>query len=254
MKAVGDPNYRKALAFAILIKDRNATSVFKDWSYRDVARCAGIAPTTAKRYISFLRDKKLVKVVRQGGHEYLVFKKLRKPKIRNKYNIKYHTPRRSDVSLAKIDRTDVNTIAKSLMALDIENTLKRKEYVKRVIKTNTDPAPRTPKREKDKAKRLCRDCGWAKYREFGYSYRGIAKRLHCSPNTIKKVLALGQRLTLFEIDVQEPILLCRVGKERVLEALKYFRYNYPTAFATSTSIYYRPASVLRLPDLCRDSR
>lgn len=243
---VGSPLHCKAIAFAILVKDKNRTSTFKDWSYRDIARCAGVSPNTAKRYIEILRSLHLVRREYHNGHHYLVFKKIRRPKIRNKKNTLYHTPRTADIALSKLDRSGVNTIAKGLRALDIENTQRRKDYIKRLIKLKTNPSPFDPGNAIKRARAICRKRGWEVFTDKGYSYKGLARRFHCSPNTVKEIIALGEGLELFWAERKELVLVKYVGKGRAKDALPYFKDEFPNAFATKNNIYYQPALVFHL--------
>lgn len=247
--AVVDIQRRKALAFAIFLKNKNRTSVFKDWTLRGIAKDAGVAPGTAKKRIDMLRSMHLVREWRHDGHTYILFKKLRRPKIRNKGNDRYHTPVHLDIRLTDGAMGSIKEIEKYLMALDIQEHTRKVEYAKRLIKLAKDPAKFTRSKEIRRAKAVFRKRGVSKipdFKEYGYPYRRISKRLHCGPGTVKYIIALGESLGMFVAHRSDLVLVKYVGGYSAKFALPFFKDEYPNAFATSNNIYIRPATTFSL--------
>lgn len=234
---------RKAVAMAIYLKNRNRTSVFKDWSYRSIASETGLSPNTVKRYLQILHRLHLVRDWEASGHRYLEFKKLRKKKIRNRNNDRFHTPKFSDISLKDIDLTDVKAIEKELAALVLKDYAHRTSRMRQLIKLGTDPKPATRDKVWKRAAAICREQGYKEFVEWGLSYSKITKRLHCSPNTAKKVITIGESLGLFEVVKRDLVLVQYAGYGKAKQMLKNVRYAIPNAFATKSNIYYRPALI-----------
>ena len=247
--AVVDIQRRKALAFAIYLKNKNTTSVFKDWTIRSIARDAGVATGTAKKRLDLLRQMHLVRIENHAGHSYLFFKKLRRSKIRNKNNSRYHTPVNLDIVIDIKESWSVRDIEKYLMALDIQEHTRKVEYTKRLIKLAKDPAKFTRNREVKRAKAIFRKRGITDipdFKEYGYSYRRIAKRLHCGTNTTSFIIALGESMGLFQAHKSELVLVKYIGNREAKFALPYFKDEFQAAFATTNSIYYRPVTTFSL--------
>ena len=243
--AVVDIQRRKALALAIYLKNKNTTSVFKDWTIRSIARDAGIAPGTAKKRLDLLRKMHLVRIENHAGHSYLFFKKLRRSKIKNKNNGRYHTPVNLDIAIDIKDGWGVRDIEKYLMALDIQEHTRKVEYEKRLIQLAKDPSKFAKTREHKRAKEIFRKrciSDIPDFVEYGYSYRRIAKRLHCGTNTVSFIVAMGESLELFQAHKSELVLVRYIGNGRAKEALQYDNEGHKNAFATLNNIYYRPAT------------
>ena len=243
--AVVDSQRRKALAFAIFLKNKNVTSVFKDWTIRSIARDAGVATGTAKKRLDTLRKMHLIRIENTGGHSYLTFKKLRRQKIKNKKNDKYHTPDNLDVKISVCADWSLKVIEKYLMALDIHEHTRKVEYTKRLIKLAKDPAKFAKTREHKRAKAIFRKRGIADipdFKDYGYSYRRIAKRLHCGSNTVSFIVSMGESLELFQVHRNEMVLIKHIGNNEAKFALPYFKDEHHNAFATPNNIYYRPAN------------
>lgn len=242
----GNALCRKALAFAILVKDHNTTSTFKDWSYRDIAKAGGVSPNTAKRYVTILRKLHLAASFQKDGHSYLVFKKLRRSKIKNHKNHLYHTPKSADIALSELDRSSVGTIEKGLAALCVKNTQVQKDHIKRLIKVAYNPSKHDGIKSVRRARAVCRKRGWSAFTDNGISYRGLARTFKCSFNTVKKIIAVGESLGMFWVEKRPLVLVKYIGGKAAKFALPYFKDEYPTAFATANNIYIQPSLVFHL--------
>ena len=69
--AVVNPISRRALAIVIALKDHNPTSVYKDWSLRDLGNAAGVSPNTIRKYIPVMKAMKIARTYESDGHRYL---------------------------------------------------------------------------------------------------------------------------------------------------------------------------------------
>ena len=94
---IGDRKRRRAVAFAILMKNRKPASVVKDWSYKGLARVSGLAPGTCRTYVHILMEMGLVSMSIHKGHQYLYFDKLKAQKRKNRGKTGYHTPKHKDI-------------------------------------------------------------------------------------------------------------------------------------------------------------
>lgn len=245
--AVGTPELRKALAFAIYVKRFKANSVVKDWSYRELARLTKLSPTTCKKRIDTLKGMGLVRMETKHGHSYLRFLRLRHGSIvvkRNGIETK-RRPRYADIRLGEY--TSIKEIEQDLMALVIVEDTKRKNYARQLISLANNPRPKTSIKRVKKAQRLCRKRGYGKkFIDGGLSYRRIAKWLHCSPNTVKNIICFGESTEMFVVERRELVLVKYVGNGMARFALPYIDSEHPL-FATRNNVYYKPSLLFTLP-------
>lgn len=242
----GSHEMRAAVALAIWVKQHTPCGVFKDWSYRKVAAEVGISPTTLTKRIATLRRLHLARFERHNGHSYLVFKTIRRRKIKNKKNDRYHTPHHLDIDISNLYGLGVKEIEKALMATLITEVTRRKEWLKQRIKFGTNPNPGTSTRKVNAARRFCRVHGFTRFVDNGFSYRGIGKRLHCSPNTVKKIIEVGESLGMYICQRLDLVYVKYIGRNQAKFALPFYKTEYPNAFATLNNIYYRPSLIFTL--------
>lgn len=215
---IGDITRRRAIAFAIYMKNARPASVVKDWSIRKLARITHLAQGTCKEYVKCLREMKLVYDYSKGGHSYLVFKPLKESKKKNRWGSGYHTPKHKDVMLGNYDRTSIQAIERHLKALVICETQRRKNYAEQSIGTKQNPKNL---RDYKKADKVCRARGWnSSYVDNGISYKSISAKLGCSPNTVSETIQYGEKANLFKVTRYDPeIVFFGVGQAR--EAAEY---------------------------------
>ena len=237
---VGNPEHRKAVAFAIYLKDHKQTSVVKNWSYRELSRISGIAPGTCKKRIAALRELGLVKEETKNGVRYLVFRKLRAPKMATKRKLGlWYTPKRQDVSLKKVGRFSVKAIEMGLIALYVVETQTKKNFIRQTIRSK-DKGRKVA--EIKRAKKICRGRGWKEYSEFGLSYRGMAGKLNVGTAKMLDAVRYGESKKMFTKQKSDLVQLF-VGKGRGKEALEFVGGFH---FATSSNLYRQPANVYLL--------
>lgn len=233
-RVIGDAELRKALAFTIFIKDHKPASVLKGWSYSMLAQISGCSRPTCKKRLIALRKLGLVSERVHNGVRYLYFHTLRAGKIQSKLG-PWFSPQRMDVHIGKIDRSSVKTIEYGLCSLLVVEIQLRKNYAQQVIsrKENSKKV-----REIKRAKRICRDRGWAEYNEEGLSYNGLAGKLGCSRSKAIKIVKAGENQKMFSKQKAQRIMLF-IGQRKAEKALPYFNgYHY----AMKNHLYYQPAN------------
>ncbi len=235
-KLIGSADGRKALAFAIYMKNTKATSIVKNWSYRELARLSNLSVATCQRRIATLRKLHFVDSFSKNGISYLQFKKLKKHKVRNKKNTLFHTPRNCDVKIDKFSLLGVKEIEKALMAQEIVEITIRKQYVERLIQMKTEPKRGESPRKIRRAMAICRKRGYDKFEDGGLSYKTISKRLHCSAKSVSSIIKFGEGHEMFEAHKCKPILIKKIiGGAKF--ALEYLDFGKISVFATNNGIY-----------------
>ena len=235
-EVIGVPTKRRALSFAIMMKNLKPTSVVKDWSYRLLARESGLAPGTCKKYIGLLQEMELVSIRSYHGHKYLTFKKLKEAKKKNKRNRRYHTARRRDISLGKYDTTSIKIIEKHLAALYIWEIQSHKDYCRQSISTKQNP--KNP-HEYKRALKICRTRGWDNIDRFddnGISFKYLCKSLHASPNTVSAIISYGESINLFTVK-RSSRMPAFYGPGNARQAAKYM--DEPHSWSTDDTVFYQ---------------
>lgn len=233
-KAVGDSDLRKALAFAIWVKDHKPASVIKGWTYQGLSQLTGLAQNTCRKRIAALRTMHLVREEVIGGVRYLFFESLRAGKIKNKLG-KCFSPARRDISISKLDRTSVKTIEMGIAALLIVEIQIRKDFAKQIICDKQNG--RNVRRIKH-ARKVCRDRGWEEYSEGGISYDRLANKLHSGRDYVRKAISYGERTRMF-FKRKNDVLCKFVGKNLAKQAL-FVETSYH--YATNNNLYFQPAN------------
>lgn len=214
---IGDRTKRRAIAFAIYMKDAKPASVIKDGTDEELARITNLDPRTCKKYIDLLHKMRLLSKKSKNGHDYLVFKPLREGKKKNRWKAGYHTPKHQDVLQGNYDNSSIRTIEIHLQALFICEVQRRKDYVQQNISTKQDPRSL---REYKKALKICRVRGWNSFFDDGISYEYIRRALHCSPNTVSEIIRYGETAGLFTVTRYDPEVVY-FGVDQAREAVDY---------------------------------
>ena len=232
---------RKAIAFAILMKNRKPSSVVKDWSYKGLARISGLAPGTCNTYVHILKEMGLVSMSIHKGHKYLYFGKLKAQKKKNRGKVGYHTPKHKDIDLGNYDATSVKTIEMTLKALAIVEIQRQKDYAQQCISAKQNPRNL---QEYKKAEKICRARGWdSSFVDNGISYNHIRRQLNCSPNTVSATIQYGEKNGLFTVTRCEPELVYHCPGH-AKEAVQYLDISY--SWCTDDNVYYQPANKFSL--------
>ena len=249
-KIVGNPDYRKAVAFAIFVKYHRPSSVIKDWSYRKLALLTDISPNTCKKRVATLESIGLVTREEHGGHTYLRFARLRTAPvlITKKDKTKVWRPKHADIYIGGFSGESIKDIEMGLSALVIVEDASRKEYVRQLTVLASSPSKFTPQRKWKKAKEICRKRGYdEKFQDYGLSYRRICGWLKCGTSRVKNAIVFGESTGMFVAN-KSPLVLLRFVQDARF-AINYIRddYSFPI-FATTNNIYYRPANTFTLGD------
>lgn len=163
--AQGNAKIIKALALAIYIKKNYVSSSILNYTIHKLHEITGLSYSSLKSRTKTLKELGLIRFDGVNS-EHLVINSLTTKK-------KYHR-----IDLSKIVCNSVKNIEKSLNVLFIVEIQKRKDFVKHSIKSAFDPTTESLEEIK-KARRLCRCYGYDKeYKEYGLSYKTIAKRLN----------------------------------------------------------------------------
>lgn len=198
-ECIGDRERRRALAFAIFLKDRFHASVIKDWSYRTLSRITGLAPGTCQARVRTLRDMRLTSEWVRNGHPYLRVLSLRSEKSVTQKGRVWNTRKYTEVDFAKIDRTSVKSIEEGLMALLIVETQSKKNYIRQQTVLASGFHPNATQKEIQRAKRKQRMlCGGKSFSDNGFSIKAICRRLKCTAKTAKHIICKGEDCRMFE--------------------------------------------------------
>ena len=234
---IGDTEKRRAIAFAILMKNLKPASVVKDYTGKKLSRISGVSSNTCKQYVRILLEMGLVRITSYKGHNYLYFGKLKAQKRKNRGKTGYHTPKHKDIDLGNYDATSVKTIEMTLKALTIVEIQRQKDYVQQCISAKQNPRNL---QEYKKAEKICRARGWdSSFVDNGISYNHIRRQLNCSPNTVSATIQYGEKNGLFTVTRCEPELVYHCpGYAK--EAVQYLDISY--SWCTDDNVYYQPAN------------
>lgn len=247
-KVVGNPDYRKAVAFAIFVKAHRPTSVIKDWSYRKLSLLTGLSPNTCKKRIAALESLGLVTREDRGGHAYLRFARLRTRAvlITKKDKTKVWRPKHADIYIGGFSGESIKDIEMGLSALVIVEDASRKEYVRQLTVMASSPSKFSRQRKIKKAKEICSKRGYGeKFQDYGLSYKRICGWLKCGTSKVKDAIVFGESTGMFVAN-KPPLVFLRFVQGAKF-AIDYIRddYSFPV-FATTNNIYYRPANTFTL--------
>lgn len=248
-KIVGNPDYRKAVAFAIFVKTRRPSSVIKDWSYRKLSQLTSLSPNTCKKRVAILESIGLVTREERGGHTYLRFARLRTaPVLITKKNkaTKVWRPKRADIYIGGFSGESIKDIEMGLSALVIVEDASRKDYVRQLTVLASSPSKFTKSRKIKKAMEICRKRGnGVNFQDYGLSYRRICGWLKCGTAKVKNTIAFGESTGMFMAN-KAPLVFLRFAQDAKF-AIEYIRddYSFPV-FATTNNVYYRPANTFTL--------
>lgn len=183
--AINDRESLKALSFAILAKNIHQKSVFKDWSYESIAAAFGCSQNTARKRIGKLKEMGLVELKNEKGHPYLVFNRLRSAKILTRYR-GFRYPKNKDVVIERIDASSLKNIETGLKAqLIVEIEVQKDWYKHRPIRKRHGSVVRSTRFVNPN------------FKDYGISRGTLAARLHCSQNSLSKIIEYGEKNNLF---------------------------------------------------------
>lgn len=235
MKGVADAETRKALAFAIFIKQNNETSVVKGWSYKELAAISELSINTCRKRVAKLREMNLVAEFHRGATNYLKFRCLRHPAVKTQQG---NTRRFDflDADISRLDFSSVKTIELGLRAMVIYEIQKQKDWYGQVAFRG-----RMPKGVARLIRKKLRGRGLQTISDNGLSYTTIAKRTGASRNTVTTIIEHGERLLLFRKAKQERRQVY-AGYGLGARAAESVACSY----STLSNLYIQPANKFRL--------
>lgn len=235
-RCVGIPEERKALAFALFIKNARPASVIKGWNYRVLANISGLTEGTCKRRVRTLLDMDLVSIKEKGGTPYIYFKPLRTRALINRLTGKHLPVGKFDIRLPRLNDLSVKQIERDLMSMLIVEVQRRKDFVGQRVDSMVNP---TDIRQYRKGKRYCDRRGYKGFYDAGFSYKGIAGRLHCGLNTVADIIKNGERRGLFSVLRSRPVRQycgCQNGQFAAEVSVGIYDYYH------NQYLYYQPAN------------
>ena len=215
----GEPRLQKALAFAIYLKFKLGRSSFMEsYSINKIHNLTRISATTIKKYLPILIENGWVSFCGKQNQHLVVS------------NLSSHTKGRN----IKIDRfcfdsfSDVYNSIRSFLAILIQA---RKDFIKRTIQIATNPkVGENCKAARKTMKRLVREgiIRDVEYKEYGLSYKRIAKELGNCARTAFRVMQYAIKKKL-------------VGKHNNVEQIYapkvFYRSIIGYTFATKNNLY-----------------
>lgn len=162
MNIASDKGLVKAVALAVFIKTRYASSCIRNFSYRKLRDMSGLHDVTLKKRIAKLEEYGFIKRVGRHGEHLIIG------------SMSSHNNRRN-IDISCIDFSTIKDIEKSILSLVVVEMQKRKNFVKHILNCVREPKDTA---EYKWAKRQCRDYGYeGEYKEYGISYKRIAKEM-----------------------------------------------------------------------------
>ncbi len=178
---MGDKTLQKAVALLLLLKNRlGKTSVINNASQNQIARVAGVSPSTISRYLPLWQE--LGFVVWQGKRsDMLVVKRLSSKTDHRNYDVQ------------RLDYSSFKSLYHSFRDFLFLIVQSRKDYIKRMIRIATNPnwnenfkaARKTCKRYA----KMYRGDETETYHEFGLSYKCIAQKLGFCAKTAQNIVS-----------------------------------------------------------------
>ncbi len=177
---MGNKTDQKAVVLLMLLKSRlGITSSLSNASINKIAACAGVSPTTIKRYIPIWTAMGLVE---WRGHNNNVFVVRRMAS----------STRHRNIIVRSLDFTSFKGLYQSFRSFLFMIANSRKEFMKRLIRIANDPQKGEDYKS---ARKSCNhyarmekgDNGYV-YHEWGFSYKGIGKALGFCARTAEKIV------------------------------------------------------------------
>lgn len=152
----------KALSLAIFVKNQIVSSTINNYTIDKLHILTSLHSTTIKKRLDTLKQMGLVKFVGKNK-EHMIFESITSSsEHRNVY-----------AEFVMFD--NIKDIEKALYALLVVEIQKAKDFVKHTIQSMNNPSNLD---EHKKAKKICNRNGYGnEYKEYGISYKYIAKRI-----------------------------------------------------------------------------
>lgn len=182
---MGDKTAQKAVSLLLLLKYRiGRTSSIKGASVNRIAALSGTSPSTIKKYIPIWNKLQLVEWQGAKGDILVIRRMASKTHHRN-------------VDIDKLSYKTFRMLYKTLRSLLFLILNSHKRFIERLLRTATDPRPGE---DYKKARKLSefyarRDAdGVFRYKEYGLSYKTIAKRLGYCVRTAEEIVKFAVKM------------------------------------------------------------
>lgn len=220
----------KAMSLAIFVKNHIVSSTINNYTVDKIHRITSLHSSTIKKRLNTLKQMGLIRFVGKNK-EHMVFESITSSsEHRNVY-----------AELVMFD--NIKDIEKALYALLVIEIQKTKDFVKHTIQLANNPSTLD---EHKSAKKICNRYGYGnEYKEYGISYKYIAKRLGvCLQKAFNVVKFAIERGFLNKFNRQKQEFSYRIGCTSKYEENK----NY--TFCTLNNKYTILANVYTIGGVC----
>ena len=178
---VGDLIEQKTLALAIYLKYKLTDSRFKHYTLNKLANATGLDYKTLRKYMALLISHEYAHIEGMDKKQIFVVNSLAAKK------------QNCNVDIGIFDCTSLKTTIKSLRAFIVMHLQAKKDEIKQILQARNDPKRSDDYREvRKKVRKLVREgvlqSPIQEYKEYGLSYKRIAKELGCSIVTAVKIV------------------------------------------------------------------
>lgn len=220
----------KALSLAIFVKNQIVSSTINNYTIDKLHIITSLHSTTIKKRLNTLKQMGLIRFVGKNK-EHMVFESITSSsEHRNVY-----------AEFVMFD--NINDIEKALYALLVVEIQKTKDFVKHTIQSMNNPSNLD---EYKKAKKICNRYGYGnEYKEYGISYKYIAKRLGvCLQKAFNVVKFAIERGFLNKFNRQKQEFSYRIG------CTSKYEENKDYTFCTLNNKYTILANVYTIGSVC----
>lgn len=173
--------FQKCLALTIVLKDRLKTSRLTHYSLNKLCKISGVSHHTAKKYERWLIELGFIHFEGTQINKILVINR-----------IASHTSNRN-IDIGIMDFSSFFTTYRSLQSFIFMRIQHNKDYIRHLLQAKSNPkSPEECRRAKRKVKDLVKqgvlDSMYIKYKEYGLSYKRIAKEIGCCIRTAQRIV------------------------------------------------------------------
>lgn len=213
----------RAVAMSLFVKKRIKSSAVNNFSYNKLHSLTGLHAKTCQKYVGALLDMGLARFEGKDGNT-LIFCSLQSRHDKN------------NIKLKEIIDNEVKTVAYQLLATFNAEIAKHKNYAKHIIATATDGHKHVKA-----AKRKARKYGYGRvFKEYGLSFKGIARRLKCGIQKAQHVI---------KFCIEYGFLVKHKNYEQIYDQqaqLRFKLFPWKYTFATKNNLYIIKANIYTL--------
>ena len=204
----GNKKLLKALAMLLFFYHKAAVNTVKDYNTHKLTKMLGISASTVNKRMATLREYGIAILEKDT----LIFKSI----------VSKHRDR--NISLEKINYSSLKDVEKSLYGILLVVIQSRKDYCRRTIRRAMNG--KTFKEVKS-ARLILRRCGYGnEYKEFGLSYRRIARFFGCSIKSAFNYVRFALKQGMIEVKRNFQSFLLPSVNHREIEGYTFTTKNY----------------------------